>query len=634
MSYYHSGHVCARYNQSASFQRYTKYLITDADNTQGVMLLKTEAQTDGSGYYRAVCSDGTPISNLDDWLSSHTIVKYNTADALVPSEPQYPTTTAYTARAVKIGVGSRIYKGNGDDYPKSYLVECNIPIFDVTDGDYSKVNRYITDGDDSGADNYEDLHPITLESKVWFDGNFPNLNIQTNVVSGDFDKQMHLKISRAYYNEPNPEFETIYENDYNLGEMQYLTFGQYGNVNSIKDYVIEIWRSDIPTSAIAFVYWTATCKWYMSTDTGELSNIETWDSLNGLHTISYEQGVPDDTDYPKENSDWNDPQTHNTISGANTLTKTYQINDTKLRALGNFLWSSTFKDNVLSLTNYPLENVVSLKAMPLTLTGTNQNIMIGNVNSNIEGTVINNADTIETTVGEVEIRKQFNNFMDYSAVQLVIYLPFIGFKQLDNVAVMGRKIRIKYYFDTILGNCLASIEVKDNNGNYLLYDCYQANCGVDIAITSTNRASIENGYIKSAINTVADLTQLNPLGAVSEVFNASTQDFHSQSNGVGNPSVMSALDMKCYVIMKKPQPYDPQTDVNGSKLGYGHFVGYPCHLYKKLKDLKITTTNPNNVKGCYFQVKNFIASEIPNATYEEKQKLKELLETGVILYDR
>ena len=604
MSYYNSGHLFTRYNQSLSFQRYSKYLVTNDETHQGVFLIKTGTQSDGRGRYTALCGDGTPIgNNLNDWITAHSHLKYSINDGIVPNEPDYPTTTSYNANSLAINGTRLMQKGNGTDSPNDYMIECNIPIFDVTDGDYTGANKYITTGDDSDADNYEDLHPTGLNITVKIDGtSYPNFYISSE------------------YTGENPVEYTYYCTGSNLGLLSNKTSS--GNLNSDSMYYFtygELFADKklgrcifecpalltnpgelIPDNMVDF-YWD-----------GSDFSIGINPSHNGKVTLNVEFGVPSDEDYPDDDNPWQNTDSTNTYTGANMLTDTYNLTPAKLISLGNFLWSSTFKDNIFSLCNYPLENIIAIKAMPIVISGTDKEIKIGNVNTGITSAEITEGDNYETTIGEIFIPEYFKNFIDYSAVNLQIYLPFIGYKEIDNLVCMNRWLRIKYVWDVIMGTCMAVLEVKDINGEYMQYQCFQGNCGTDIAITSTNRASIENGYINAGLDTVSDILRGDFGGAVKDVFNASTQDFHSQSNGAGNPSLMNRLKNSCYVIVRRPKKFEIAKN-------YGHIFGFP--LYKKME--------LSSQRG--FTVCENFDCHIAKATEGERSEIKALMESGVYI---
>lgn len=646
MSYYNSGHIRCVLKSGSSDNTRSNYAYTIAsdDNHSGCFIVKYVDPNNSEWKMLVACGDTTPIpthaqgqdpySEVNTWGTSHSSIKYRQVSQSGSDFPDYPITTTSTTTTLGLPVRNGQWHEGGHTSGQ-WFYDTSLPIFTITDGDFTKVNRYITDGDDSGADNYEDLHPLSFETKIFFDGMFPSLYYKTTRLTGELAPDLKCEIQTNFV-EPQATPITQYQQVYEIDDMQFIQYGNYANP-TYNRYLMVFSRQDIYQDS-EWLKWVASIDFAVNSDTGEVIIMNVYDSMNGQHTISYEFGTPSDEDYPTDSDNMNHDPATNDLSGANTLTKTYALNDVKLRALGNFLWSSTFKQNILDVANNPLENVVSIKAMPLTSGNytvvASENIQIGNVDTGIVADNVSKSDKIiiEVGNGKTMVRDVFKNFIDYTNLTIQIYLPFIGVKTLDNLVYLNRYIRVRYIYDCILGNVLAEISVKGNNGNWILTDTYQANCGVDISISSTNRAEIEHGFINSAISAVSNLVSGNPLGAVADAYNGMTQQFHSESTGVGNPSLMGALDMKCFLIIKRPKFFEPQKTSTGLDI-YGHTIGYPCNLTKKLKTLKINSVG-NNIKGCFFSVKNFNGSTIPQATEQEKQELKELLESGVILYDR
>lgn len=498
-----------------------------------------------------------------------------------------------------------------------------LPIFTVTNNDMSAFNNYLDDGDDTGADNYQDLHPMQYTTTVWMDGNYPNLYWKTEL-TGESVPETNDLICDIYAN-PSVQNIKTFSNQYSLNSMQYAQYSDYASPSNVPS----LGGGTQPTPYVLYVNpvgntdtdYDAQITFYINND-GTISDVSLQSS--GNHTIVLSDSpIPSDSDYPDEQTNFNHDKTTSFQDGTsvNTLTTTYHINVTQLRALGNFLWSNTFKDGILGLVNYPLENIVSLKCMPVNLGGTDTVIKIGNVDTGIHGDKCDyRVSGYSAYVGDCTIKRPFDNFMDYTEVELSIYLPFIGFKPLDAVMVMGRKIELTYIYDCVLGNCMAVLEVYDDKGKKIMFDCYQGTCGIDIAITSTNRADIENGMINSVLSGIGHLASAatgnigSLIGVAGDVFNGTTQGFHTQSTGVGNPSLMTKMDTTAFVLIKRPQVMD----VDGQN--YGHHYGYPCNLYKKLGDLSGFT-----------QTKDFVCSQINNAADEEKAEIESLLNSGIYI---
>ena len=80
--------------------------------------------------------------------------------------------------------------------------------------------------------------------------------------------------------------------------------------------------------------------------------------------------------------------------------------------------------------------------------------------------------TIVVDCGSVEIPEQYHSLLDYSPFsRLTIYLPFIGFQELDDKLVVGHTLKVQYVVDVLSGRCLAqlyvdSIELKSCIAEY------------------------------------------------------------------------------------------------------------------------------------------------------------------------
>lgn len=500
---------------------------------------------------------------------------------------------------------------------KSYISD--LPIFEITNTDMDGLNDYVDTGDDHGAINYSDLHPSKLDVDVWLDGTFPQMYIKPSMEFGDYDgNEISIEITESPILSPTVTLSSALTID----TMTTFSYDQYQNALPIVSthYQLKItWGSNRCLSGF-----------YINTS-GIVT--ETTDGETDRINIYYHSGAPSDNDYPENNTNFDTTVTRNDYSGTNTLTKTYELDEVKLKQFGNFMWSSTFKDNVFSLLNSPLENIVSLKSMPLSgMGGDSENIKVGNVLSGISAPIVNRADCLETTVRTVDkdyvyIPKVFKNFIDYTEFSIKIYLPFIGFKELDAIAVIGRNLKLYYIWDCILGNVMAELYIQSDTGAMLLYDCWQGSAGIDIAISSTNRGQIESGYVSNGLSAITNLFSGNLAGVTKDVFSGLTQEFHSSSNGVGNPSLLGKMDMTARIIIKRPQDFKPSE--------YGHIVGYPCHKYMKIDDFSGSSSD-GTPQNCFLKCKNFVVSQphnsqipYPTMLEEEKRELKELMESGV-----
>lgn len=72
--------------------------------------------------------------------------------------------------------------------------------------------------------------------------------------------------------------------------------------------------------------------------------------------------------------------------------------------------------------------------------------------------------TIVVDCGSVEIPEQNQSLLDYSPFsRLTIYLPFIGFQELDDKLVVGHTLKVQYVVDVLSGRCLAQLYVDSTD---------------------------------------------------------------------------------------------------------------------------------------------------------------------------
>lgn len=97
--------------------------------------------------------------------------------------------------------------------------------------------------------------------------------------------------------------------------------------------------------------------------------------------------------------------------------------------------------------------------------GNTARVLLGGYNTNVESNVIVK-DIIETNCGTVEIVGNYNNVMDYENTTIEMYLPLIGFVELDTKKAMNQTLHLIYKTNVINGDTIALIY---NTTDTLLY---------------------------------------------------------------------------------------------------------------------------------------------------------------------
>lgn len=258
------------------------------------------------------------------------------------------------------------------------------------------------------------------------------------------------------------------------------------------------------------------------------------------------------------------------------LITTFKITEDQLHLIGQKLWSySMLNASIFNLSSAPIENIIAVKLMPVSFSGTvTRPIMCGNYETGQSGLVIKS--TTPVNIGNVDVPAYYNNFLDYEPyTQCSIYIPFIGFRGLAANYVVGHNISVTYVYDVVTGSC--KVTVASDGSVFCEYD---GECGIDLPLTSSNRAEVEAAQISSFITSVASK---NPL----PMLNAATQSPTYESSGSVNSTCAAQLRLKCFVIIDRPISDLPQT--------YAHDYGMYCGITCAIGDLNGFTACNDNV---------------------------------------
>lgn len=341
--------------------------------------------------------------------------------------------------------------------------------------------------------------------------------------------------------------------------------------------------------------------WFVKADNGDGSTFTAHDGTEGSdgYTKDDDKGYDDNKDKDDDDND-----TKVLSSGVGVLTSTFHMTKERIAQLGQFLWGSSIFDEFSLINNNPIENIISCKAIPYAISGTTQEITLGNVKTGVNGEKISQ-NFSKQTIGTVAIAEHYHNFLDYAPyTNVIIYLPYIGFKELDTSLVMSKTLKIEYTLDVITGGCLAQIYV----GKIRLYE-FTGNIGVDIPITASNRAQVESSYISAGVGVVSSAMNGNAIGVADSIIGAATSQYHYSGTGNPSPSCVASTNRTCYVVIDRPQ-YQPLNAFN-------HTRGRMCCLSKTI----------GNLRGYTVCDKNVDISGI-SATDEEKDEIVNILSSG------
>ena len=523
-----------------------------------------------------------------------------------------------------------IYETNDFIEKFKFYTSTNIPIFD----NQTDIDNYIKSGDTSNQLNTIDLNTtwtLYIDGKsnplyklTWkcdglkdIDTSYATVNIWVgtfNSLDNSFNDVDGTKFKEVSFNNGSVKFS--YNDISKLVEQPIVGHNPACIRVQLAYREFETARVDTSTSMGCDLYYSSKPQgflydiigylsltngtWYKTTD-GDGSTFTVKDGQSGSdgYTDDNDNGYDDGKDKDDEDDDTGDVS-----AGIGVLTSTFKMTKERLVQLGQFLWSSNIFDRFSLINNNPIENIVSCKSIPINTDGTNQEIVLGNVSTGVNGEKISN-NFAKQTIGSILINEHYHNFLDYTPyTNVILYLPYIGFKELDTTLVMNKTIQVIYTVDSITGGCLAQVYVN----NVRLYE-FTGNVGIDIPITASNRAQVEAGYIQAGVGAAMSAVGGNVGSAVTSLLNSATSQYHYSSTGNPNPMCVASTNRTCYVIIDRPNYQNLKA--------FNHTRGRKCYLSKTIGSLHGFTVCDSNID----------LSGI-NATQSELEELKEILSSG------
>lgn len=518
----------------------------------------------------------------------------------------------------------------------SQYIESTIPVFGYEECE--KIYKYFHDGDISDVDNVEDIVfgevDFSTDWKLYIDGKNPNIKLvweSTDIetfINGESNKEGitldDIKVQVGYFDRKTDTIANLKYFPYTTGfyTTSYETLAKMQNPSAWEQFLTEI--SNITGIGEVQFYFRVyfnnmlkSCWCYCSIPYNkEPTKYGLFPSAlkdNSTVTVVYNSDGSDDDGYI-DREEGSDEDITNPDKGGGSygnsgydstglFSTTYKMSESRIKSLGGFLWGASFFDNIKLLNSSPIENIVSCKIIPISINGTDERIVLGNVDTGVNGDKVNSSYKVE--VGSLAISEYYHSFLDYAPyTKLTIFLPFIGFKELDTNTFMNKTLKVIYIFDLITGSVKAQLFA-----NNVYVQSYDGNAGIDIPLTSSNRAQVEGAFIGSALSAVESKSLI---GASSALLNGAMTPYSFSTKGSYSPSCGSHDTRKIFVIYDRPTLQIPST--------YGHDFGYPCKLSRSL----------GSVNGFTIVNSNIDLNGI-TCTETEREEIRQLLTSGVYL---
>lgn len=305
------------------------------------------------------------------------------------------------------------------------------------------------------------------------------------------------------------------------------------------------------------------------------------------------------------------------------LVKLYNPTTSELQDFTDFLFTGiteSIKDTISKLTTEPLQYLIGAymtRFKPTTSSSTA--IRFAGVDTGATAaTIVQQYQQLNC--GYLDIPNASETHLDYSPYSsAVLYLPYIGYRDLNIDEIMGSRLQIKYNIDCVTGACTAYVHVNrikrttgDAKINAVVYE-FQGNCFVQCPMSSKDSSGTIQALSQLA-GAVGSVAQHNVAGAIEGTINAiATEKVSVNRNGSPGSNYGYASIQYPYVILQRPLNKPPQK--------FSSFEGWTSNMYKKISTLKgYTETDPNTVWA-----------DNMSCTLEEADEIKTLFNSGVYL---
>lgn len=250
---------------------------------------------------------------------------------------------------------------------------------------------------------------------------------------------------------------------------------------------------------------------------------------------------------------------------------------------------------------------------------------------------------VELNCGSIVCRAYYGSCFDYSPYTKVqLFLPFIGYVDLDPDEIMDMALTIKYHIDVCTGDCVAFVSSALVSENARVIGQYNGNCGVQIPITRSNYDNV----IASGMNLLA--ASASAVGT----YRAGGASIGAASLTGASDAAIAGREIGLNAHLSSQLGAATMSAMAGSKSSVSRngTLGGTCGLMGMLKPHLLVHTPrqskpsnymemrgyPSNIGGVvgdfegYLEVMDVRLNDIP-ATIDEINEIYELLKGGIII---
>ena len=224
------------------------------------------------------------------------------------------------------------------------------------------------------------------------------------------------------------------------------------------------------------------------------------------------------------------------------------------------------------------------------------------------------SDYVIYNCGTLEIGEYYHNFLDYVGTRAKLYLPFIGFVNVNPEWFIGGRLQVKYHFNVIDGSCIAFVIGTSSKSKLLdtVVATFGGNCCVHIPITGVNYSSMISGVVSGASQIVSGIASGNVGSVASGALGILDAHPDLQQSNSYNSGMSYMCYRKPYLLIERP-------------------VADFSQNYPSEKGLPLNATYPLNALKGFTQCDDVNFNVNFTCTEEEKNMINEALKEGIIL---
>jgi hypothetical protein len=316
------------------------------------------------------------------------------------------------------------------------------------------------------------------------------------------------------------------------------------------------------------------------------------------------------------------------------IIKMYYPTPEEMSAFTNFIYSSSLDivANFKKIWANPMDSIISLGTVPFNVATTAaENVKFCGVPSGINMKPVS-SQYIQIDCGTKKVDKFWDSALDYNNyTKMKLFLPFIGFVDLNTDDANGAEITVKYNIDLYTGDALAFVYIKktdypygevkdsetDKNLKPVVIDgtlyVHKGNVLQQVPLTGSNYQGLYSGIMNLATRSFKGGIPGAVAGIGAEVL---SQKVDVDRSGSLSPNAGELGIYTPFLVIDRP--------IQSLPVKFMEKYGYPSNIFKTMKNLE-------GLGYVQIEVDSLILEDLDDITDEEVAELKQILESGVIL---